>query len=66
VGIREKGAEENIWAYGRDITERCSQYQYKVLGNIDCSPNSTKANVKSEIEVQVACVGESYLLHLRD
>jgi len=29
-----------------------------VLHNLDCSPNITKANVKSEIEVQVAYVGE--------
>jgi hypothetical protein len=58
MGVSEQGAEESIWAYGRGITERWNQYRYKVLRNLDCSPNITKANVKSEIEVQVAYVGE--------
>jgi len=58
MDLQEQGAEENIWAYGRGITERWDQYQYKMLRNLDCLPNITKANVKSEIDVQVAYMGE--------
>jgi len=58
MNLQEQGAEENIWAYGRGITEKWNQYRYKVLCNLDCSPNITKANVKSEIDVQVVYVEE--------
>jgi hypothetical protein len=58
MDLQEQGAEENIWAYGRGITESWNLFRYKVLHNLDCSPNITKANVKSEIEAQVAYVGE--------
>jgi hypothetical protein len=60
MGVWEQGAEESICAYGKGITERWNQFRYKVLRNlrVDCSSNITKANVKSEIEVQVAYVGE--------
>jgi hypothetical protein len=58
MDLKEQGAEENIWACGRGTTERWNQFWYKVLHNLDSSPNITKANVKSAIEVQVAYVGE--------
>jgi len=58
MDLQEQGAEENVWAYGGGITERWNQLQYKVLHNLDCSPNITKPNVKSEIEVQVAYMRE--------
>jgi len=58
MDFQEQGAEENIWAYGKGITERWNQYRYKVVHNLDFSPNITKANVKSEIDMQVAYVGE--------
>jgi hypothetical protein len=40
------------------ITEWCNKFWFKVLHNLDSSPNIIRAVVKNEIEVHVGCMGE--------